>query len=348
MIKATIIIITHNRSSCLRRLLDYYKRNKNDFKIIVADSSSDENKIVNKEIISSFPDLDILYLYDYSDKVEIRYQFADAINHVKTKYCLLCADDDFITPKGIKQSVNFLESNPDFTVALGYFISFYSKTKKRGEKQFYWKPLYSHKSITFPDPKLRLAKHLSDYSLVTIFGVHRADFFKMIFRETLKFTDAERFAELLPSMLTLIYGKMKCLDVLYAVREITLDSSGIAGEDIYDFIKEGSYNGKYTKFRNCLATHLSKKSHLKIEESEKVIDDAMSAYLKKYYPNKYQYLLKYLPGGMYEKIRALYVRTRLTFPKRNFSNSTDNLPSKYYNDFTKIRDCVISHAKSNK
>ena len=126
MTKVTIIIITHNRPSCLRRLLDYYKDAKNDFKIIVSDSSSEENKIMNKEIISSFPKLDILYVGHYLDKIDdFRHQAGDSLNYVKTKYCVFCADDDFITPNGVKQCVDFLEHNPDFTVAHGRYICFY-------------------------------------------------------------------------------------------------------------------------------------------------------------------------------------------------------------------------------
>ncbi len=357
MIKATIIIITHNRPGCLRRLIDYYREYKNDFKLIVSDSSSDENKTKNKEIISSFLDLDILYLNHYSEKLDkFRHQAADAVNYAKTKYCLFCADDDFVTPKGIKRAVDFLENNPDFTVVYGNHISFYLKTKKSGKKQFYLTSGCLTESITFEDPKLRLFKHLSDYSVVTLFGVHQTEFLKMIFKEMLKFTDDERFAELLPSMFALICGKMKCLDVLYTAREIIPDSAGIRNEDIPEFIKEGSYHEKYAKFKKCLAIHLSKKSQLDIEKSKKVIDDAMAIYLKKNYPNDFKCFLKNrirdifnflnLPDSLYGKLRSLYIRTKIFFPKpkAQFLSSLNNPSSKYYDDFAEIKDCVISHA----
>ena len=45
MPKVSIIIPTYNRPAYLRRILDYYDSFGEDFKIIVADSSSDENKI---------------------------------------------------------------------------------------------------------------------------------------------------------------------------------------------------------------------------------------------------------------------------------------------------------------
>ncbi len=355
MSKVSIIIITHNRLNYLGRILDYYRDSENDFQIIVADSSSEENKIKNKEIISSFLDLNILYLNHYSENITPRQQVAEASSHVESKYCLLCNDDDFITPDGIRQSLDFLENNPDFTVAHGYYASFYLKTKKNGRKQFCLAPAPSFESITFPEPQLRLIKHLSEYSMVTGFGVYRADFFKMIFGEMLKFTNDERFGELLPSMLALIYGKMKRLDLLYAVREIGFNTASVRNKTIRDFIKEGSYDGKYNNFKNCLAIHLSKNSQLNTEESKKIIDEAMSDYLKKIYPddfkhfliNKMKDVLDYLPDELSEKIKLLYIKTKLNFSRpRNIFLNLDDPSSKYYEDFNKIRDCVMSHIKT--
>lgn len=353
MIKVSIIIPTYNRPAYLRRILDYYNDCGKDFNIIVADSSSNENKRLNKRIIQGFPNINISYLNDYPPELRWFHKVADAVNHVEEKYCVLCADDDFVTPNGINQSVDFLEKNPDFTVAHGYYIGFYLKTDEEGNQQFYWKPAYSHESITFSDPKLRLNYHLSNYSQLTIYGVHRADFLKVILEETAKFTDDDRFGELLPSMLTLIYGKMKCLDVLYGAREVLPNSGGRTSKRLNDFFREGTYNEKYARFRDCLSTHLSKQSQLDIKESKKVVDDAMSAYMKKHYPvkpliSKMKDILDYLrlPDWMDRGIRRSY--RELTRLSRTKKYSIDMSPSsEYYDDFNKIRLHVLSHSKIN-
>lgn len=358
MTKATIIIVTHNRPNYLRRILDYYNECQTDFKIVVSDSSSEENKIKNKNIISLFPKLDISYLGHYLDKIhDFRHQLGDSVNYVKTKYCVFCGDDDFITPGGINQSVDFLDHNLDFTIAHGRFISFYLKTKKNREKNFHFLPCYSIESIIFSDPKIRLVKHLSDYSVVTHFSVYRTDFLKMIFKEMLKFTNDERFSELLPSMLTLIYGKMKCLDLLYCAREIIPNSAGIINKRFQDFIDDGSYDEKYTMFKKCLVTHLSKNSRLGSEKSKMLIDRAMAVYLKKYNPDNFKYflinkmknVLSYLPKNASQRIRLFYMESRLSFlfyfSKRNdnFSASLNDPSSKYFDDFNKIKNCAMSH-----
>jgi glycosyltransferase domain-containing protein len=237
----TIIIPTYNRSNYLRRILNYYNEHGGNSNIIVADSSSDENKKLNKKGISSLSNLTLLHLSDYPTSISASHKVDDALNYVNTKYCVFCADDDFITPNGIKQSVDFLEKNPDFTVAHGYYISFCLKADKREKQKFCWKRGYQYESITFPEAKSRLFSHFSNYYAATFYAVHRTDFLKMIFKETIKFTDDVRFGELLPSMLTLIHGKMKRLDILYAAGDADSITSGPYAY-LTDFIRAGKYN----------------------------------------------------------------------------------------------------------
>jgi glycosyltransferase domain-containing protein len=354
MTKVNIIIPTYNRPSYLKRLLDYYSGYNVDYNIIVADSSSDENKALNKKTISSFPNLKILYLGDYPDKINPWHKLIDAINYAKTKYCLFCADDDFITPNGINQSVDFLEKNPDFTIAQGRHTLFSVKDKKRRGKQFYWRTYASYdRSLTSSDPKVRLFKQLSETS-TTFYGVHRTDFLKMIFREKMKYTTSNHFDELLLSVLTLIHGKMKCLNILYGAREINPKPAGKTGKNIYDLIKEGSYDEQYTKFKNCLAIHLNKKSGLDIELSKGVVDNAMSVYVKeKYYPfsykrflvNKMKYILDSLhtPDWIYNKIRLLHKKLFLSQKPDIFPLPLDDPSSKYYDDAYRIKTQVMSN-----
>jgi glycosyltransferase domain-containing protein len=345
-----IIIPTHNRPRYLQRILDYYSKYANDFEIIVVDSSSKENKKLNKKIISSFANLKIQYVDNYASEINPHHKFADMVNYAKEKYCVFCADDDFITPRGIRKSVEFLEKNPDFTAADGKIIAFCLKNKEENQ-QFYWKfsPLY--KSITSQKAEKRLFLHLSAYD-GTIYAAHRTDFAKMIYKELLKSkVDPLLFGELLPSMLTLIYGKMKHLDVLYMARES--HSPCAYWPTLGDFKRKGKYDAEYKKFRNCLANHLSKKSQLGIKESKRVVDKAMSAHIKPYHflvSGVANILHKLnMSDWIYKKISLLY-RRLFSLPKKEYySNSTNDLPTKYYNDFNKIRTCVISHAiKNNK
>ena len=350
----TIIIPTYNRPDYLRRILNYYNGYGGNYNIIVADSSSDENKKRNEKIIPSFSSINMLHIKNYPSEIDPHYKIADALNHVNTKYCVLCADDDFVTPNSIDESTDFLEKNPDFTVAHGHYISFYLETDKRGKQQFCGAPIYPYKSITFPDPVSRLTEHLGNYSVPTFYGVHRTDFLKMVFKETLKFTNDYQFGELLPSMLTLIYGKMERLDMLYAARESIHTSTSGRVETFRDFIRNGTYDEKYAKFRDCLAVHLNIKTQLDVEESKKVVDNAMAVYMKKYFDftakdifiHKMKKKMDHLrlPDWIDKGIRVPY--RKLFLPKQmNDFPIFSNTSSKYYDDFDKIRLHVLSYSK---
>lgn len=340
----TILIPTYNRPRYLERLLDYYHDSQVAYKIIVADGSSDEMKKANRETVSSFPVLKILHLDRYSPETAFNIRLSDALNHVDTKYCVICADDDFITPNGISQSADFLEKNPDFAVAHGRYIGFRLKDDKKGKQQFFWKPKYSsHESVTFPDPKLRLSYHLSNYSPI-FYAVHRTALSQMIWAETVKFINDIRFSELLPATLALIYGKAKCLDVLYCARESNPYSTGRTSKTLLNLMRKGTYYEEYARFVDCLSTHLSQQSQLNVEESRTMVNEAMDPYLKRHFGYKYRviHIMGRLPRPIRKVMRPMMpVYRRLFLPTHN-----TGLPISPTNaDLNRIRLCVLSHGK---
>lgn len=352
MAKTTIIIPTYNRSNCLKRILNYYDsfpEKKDDFEFIVADSSSNENKKINREIVSSLKNFEVLYLSDYLENINPWYKFANAINYAKSEFCLICADDDFVVPKSAIFCADFLENNPNFTAAHGQYILFHLGEKKGGERKIYWTSEYALESMTNSKAEIRLKEHLSKYVLATFSAVHRTSFLKMALKETTKWAPDNRFGELLPSMLAPIYGKLKCFDMPYAVQEININSTGTITKTLEDFIKEGSYGDKYANFRKCLSNHLGKNSELSQEDSEKIIDEAMTAYLKKNYSvnsgfslvRQTKNIVKLLSPAVYGKIKSIYTRRKFSKPKNDISVLINSPSFEYYDVFKKIRDYVI-------
>ncbi|MFC1952765.1 TIGR00180 family glycosyltransferase [Chloroflexota bacterium] len=354
MNNCNIIIPTYNRPAYLKRILHYYNDCKIGYQIIVADSSTYENKELNYRIIKQFPDLDILYTGKYPNSIEANRKIFQVLELIKTKYCVICGDDDFITPNGINQSADFLENNQDFSVVQGYYVAFRIQNKVEKELQFEWKYTDSNQSIVFPDSEDRTSYHLSNYAVTTFYGVHRTNLLKMIFSESLKYSDDFYFGELLLTMLTLIYGKLKCLNILFAVRDSPVThmySPHIKQESLADYIKVGTYQEKYARFVDCLSTHLSLQAQIDIEKSEEIINDAMSTYLKKYvFPNiKTPWTTKIsmsmerlnLPGWLDEGIRKAYRRfTGENDPKWFPLDAAASSP--YYEELTRISHLVFS------
>lgn len=358
--KITIIISAYNRPNYLKRILNYYNKYGSNFKIIVADSSSNENKRLNKDIISLLSDTDILYLkYPVDIKPFYYAKNADALNHVTTKYCVNCADDDFITPNSINKSIEFLENNLDYTCVHGDFISFFIKYDKRGNGNFFWIPIYQFSnSVIFANPKDRLLYQFSSY-MQTIYSVHRTNFLKMIFRETIKYTEDDRFGELLPSMLDLVYGKIKKIDIFYSAREMIINSAGRKSKNFEDFIKDGTYEKKYIKFKVCLAKHLTNNSQLSIDESKKVIDKAMSIYLEKCESRNLKSILLNKINGFLDcliiseaiknKIRWLYYKKLFKLNQKqifHYKNKKNTSFSEYVKGVNKIRNYLLNIDKN--
>jgi glycosyltransferase domain-containing protein len=351
----SIIIPTYNRPHYLKRILCYYDKYGRDFEIIVADSSSDENKLLNKEIISSFPKLKVKYIGKYPPTLSSYHKMADAFSYVKRKYCAVCADDDFTIPNGIRKAVDFLEQNPDFTVVHGYYISFHFEDKN-GKKQFCLEQTYPHQSVEFSDAAERLSYYLAEYPMTVFYAVQRASLSKRFYRELINSkANPLLFGEMLPSVLAVLYGKMKCLDVLYAVRDknsaTSPPSSKIrAWPSLVGFMRAGTYDGEYSKFRDCLAIHLSRKSSLTIEASKKIVDDAMHAYVNKYYPNDFKNILRYTTRDLLlflrlpEKFNSLAKKLYWKIFAKKCVYSTPKIlaNSRYHRDFDRVRSHVMS------
>jgi glycosyltransferase domain-containing protein len=343
-IDCAIIIPTYNRPEYLKRLLDYYSQYGGKCRVFVGDSSSEDNKKKNEKFISKITKLDVSHIM-YPSDINPYFKTADTLNYVKEKYCALCADDDFITYSGLRMCVDFLMANPDFTCAHGNYFGYCVKKNKKGEIQFFWKPLSTTDSIILPDSEARMAYHFANYS-ATFYAIHRTEFLKFVFQENMNYTIDYQFGELLPSMLTLIYGKMKKLDVMCNVREMNPNSTNWTCNTLSDFIKDGSYDEKYTKFRECLAQHLVLNSKLNLEEAITHIDRGMAVYLQKFcggssLPRKAGIFLEnmQLPRSIDHGIRKVY---RKAFSIKGFEDWRDSPPMDgNLDEFNRIKDNVI-------
>ncbi|MCK4364478.1 MAG: TIGR00180 family glycosyltransferase, partial [Thermoplasmatales archaeon] len=280
--KFTMIITTYNKPTLLKRILSYYDNCNFENRIIVADTSTKENKKINKGIIDSCSNLDIFYLTNFPTINEFPgasgqfVKLADATDYVEDKYCVTCADDDFILPNGIKKSVEFLEKNKDFVVAHGQYLAFSIL-----DEAFHWNYSPKTDSNTHSDPKSRLLQHFSNYTLTT-YAVHRTEIMNKIWKETTQTKNLGVFGELTASMLTSIYGKMKGLDFFYDFRQADFTSHGRTAKKLYDYVAEGTYDEKYLRLKNCLSENLSKIAEISIKEAEKIVDKGWAEHTKRY------------------------------------------------------------------
>lgn len=343
--KCTIIIPTYNRPDYLKRLLSYYDSYNIECKIIIADSSSEDNKIENERISSHFSNLNILHVADYPDTISPKNKFCDILNYVNSEYALFCADDDFITPNGIRLSIDFLDDNSDYSVAHGVSFSFKIKQKTGNMCKSIWNTRDLPISVTSSDSKSRIYHYMKYFSSNPIFySVYRTDFLKIIFEETIKYTDDWLLGEQLLIFLVLIHGKSKCLDIPYCARNTSLDSHGTPS--MHGHVNDEAIEEKLTKFKICLTNHLKETSNNDIGDFNEMIDKWMYARISKRKQNQSILFRKInvlfddleLPNWIDKKIRFVY---RKLFPLNvpvDFPVYIDN--PRYQDDLNKIRKYV--------
>ncbi len=345
MSKVDLFIPTYNRPDFLKRILTYYNSYKLIHRIIVADSSTDVNKKLNKKIALGFPKLNILYVDKFSPKQVSHTKFGEMIKLATAKYTVFCADDDFLIPSGIDEAVKFLEKNKDFASAHGSYISFYIYKSFFGKK-FLWHFIYPFKTISDSSPTERLEKHLGNYYQV-LWAVRRTVVLKHAYKEFLKEkVNPVLFGELTPDMLMLIQGKMKRLNCFYSARQAFSTASGY-WPSLQDAIKDGSYPNEYDKFRKTLTNEINKLSKQKVNTL--FVDKLMEKYLKhsnqEHLTGRVNLLLKKMPLLFSNFLRQLHVLYLFNKPSNNFIGLIDKQNSKYYPDFKKLKDLVLESSQ---
>lgn len=339
MSKVDLFIPTYNRPEFLRRLLNYYSYFQFKHRIIVADSSTNQNKKINKNIVLQFKDLNILYLDKFSSKQISHHKFGEMVKYAKSKFCVFCADDDFLIPSGIEEAVDFLENHPDYSGVHGSYIAFYIYDKIPGLKKFLWRFIYSIKTINSPDPLTRLKFHIENYNQV-LWAVRRTDVVKKAYSEFVKFKVSPiLFGELTPDMLTVILGKVKRINIFYSARQ-AFSTAYSYWPSLQDAINDNTYPSEYKKFKECLMANIK----LKNPDIEKEIDKSMEKYLQlsnqEHLTGRLNLLLRKFPSIISSLIRQLHILYLYSKESKDIIGNMENPNSKYYQDLVTLKKFV--------
>ena len=121
--KLTLVIPTYNRNYYLSRCL-WYHAHFPFGEIIVADSSPEEKKVVNRETVQQIREMfgaNIRYL-EYEPETEkyggdIYRKWGDAVQHVETEYSQICTDKAFKIPTAQVKAIRFLKEHKEYICA---------------------------------------------------------------------------------------------------------------------------------------------------------------------------------------------------------------------------------------
>jgi glycosyltransferase domain-containing protein len=168
--------------------------------------------IANESVIYRSFDSDIFL----EDKI------AQGVEDITTPYATLCGDDDFIIPNAVSQCIQFLQENPDYSCAQGFYIH-HSFTSNASERKFRWAPLYiKARSIEYFSAQERVHAYLAKPRKAGgqhYYAIHRSDTLRVVRKETAKYARSYNLSELFSGSLSLIYGKRKILFIFFLLRE---------------------------------------------------------------------------------------------------------------------------------
>jgi len=122
----TIILLVKGRLEFTKRWLDYMNAINFPYEIIIADGEDDgavESLVQNNKTST---DLNIkFYQFNTHGGYAPYYSMmAAAISLAKSKYVMLCDNDDFIFPKGFKSIIHFLDTHHEYISAGGEIVNF--------------------------------------------------------------------------------------------------------------------------------------------------------------------------------------------------------------------------------
>jgi len=279
----TIIIPTYNRYHNLFRILDYYESFNFPAKIYILDSS--DNICKNLQLQALLRSEDIKYL-KLPSNFSVNKKISVSIENIVTPYSVLCADDDFITPRGLEKSIDFLESNFDYSSAQGAYTSFSFNDRDLDGTGIF---MGLRNDINAETPGERIIQHFSKY-YNHYYAVQRTKNWQMFSNvvQSAEFTalNLNSLGELLHSYISVITGKHKALPLFYAARERDNFSHAQSFNIPIDAIMTDSkYSDISTLLTESLSLMLSKIQGLDKSIAKLQILAGYDAYLHVYFPS---------------------------------------------------------------
>lgn len=267
----TIVIPTHERHRYLSRILDYYVSQRPNWPIVVCDSSRDKFK--NKDTFNGAR-------YLHFPNGDFSYKLREGLKYVQSRYCVLCADDDFIVPSAVAKCIVFLNNHSDYSSVQGKYVSFLNNTKIE-LRQLYM--LHYDISVCSKFPSERIIQQFSPY-MHQFYSVHRAENLLTTFDYASNSHITGNLMELLVAMISAINGKHEILPIFYSARESLPFSAGATSNSVEMIAASPEYEHEYNRFLEIVTNHLKLKGQLDYENAKECVLKAMDTYLNIFLP----------------------------------------------------------------
>ena len=280
----------------------------------------------------------------YHKDIFLGNKIQQGIRLVKTEYSVICTDDDYINPNSVKQCANFLSNNPDYSSAHGLYFN--HRITSKLSKSFIISPLYDKGQSSRSNSALkRIENYLNGENLYyPFYAVHKTQTLKSIWDHTVKYIYDWDLLEVFPCCLSLSYGKMKILPILYSTREV----------NDYDWISFKRKKQMYSKkkinsFIHGLVLILSEINNLKYNHAYGYISKYINSYKNtQLYPQNIvdDVAIRKCNMFIYSLTKNLYNQLIKLLQITLFRGCYFKVFFKNYSDFKKIKTSYISSKTS--
>lgn len=206
----TLVIPTYNRPQFLTRLLKYYSSKNTSLQFLILDSSTEQNKALNKTAVSVLGKR--ARHLEFPSSMPVATKLLEGLTQVQTPYSAFCADDDLVFIEGLIQAQAFLKSNPAYICVDGIYLNF----NPQGE-DLHLVIEYATKGINADDAGARVFRLFQKYESI-FYGVFRTSDAIKIFTGVSK-NPSLHYQELFQATSALLLGKSHRLPVFYAARQ---------------------------------------------------------------------------------------------------------------------------------
>lgn len=278
-IHLTIIIITKDRYDFINRLLAYYNFTKLKSKILIADSTDFDHHNLNSNYIENYKNLDINFYHRPNIKPENLQN--EMLEKVRTKYTIVCADDDIIIDNSIIKCVDFLEKNNDYIAVTGRIHGFATeKDRARDCKISIWNE-YNQQNISETNPNIRLKNYLSSY-WVNFFSIVRTNDYIRCSKYVHLSTSVAMRGEIIPCMTKALFGKTKKLNHLHMLRQFFLQKKHYPLKSVLEHaITNNDWSKEISILKNNLRQSLKENKLNRYEEKfDKSFELSMYYFIK--------------------------------------------------------------------
>jgi glycosyltransferase domain-containing protein len=278
----TILLTLWDRVPCTHRWMTYANTVNFPFKVLIADGGSDESVAPVLSNRSNFPNVDYEYLrYPYDATPTDYYtKVLDALKRVETPFVVMADNDDFLFVDGLRRSVDFLKTHPDFSSCRGIIGGVRIKPDAKygefsnvyGVDVSFVRQVYPDKSNLEETAMQRVENYFASYR-ATWYDVFRTEQTTKSFKVLRDLNTRDLIlSQHIPMLLGVIAGKVQVEPFLYMLRQLEGPSSVDQTEtrekaDLFDRMLFDSWSEDFKGFVDTISDEVSRKDGISIEEA---------------------------------------------------------------------------------